>query len=195
MPRITIDLIGLEPRRTAQRRIGVRGGLLLTCMLALHSTAMAQSPRSDDARPSAVVEIAKQVVTDPTTYVPASVLYTSMQLDWNSSQPLFQRGYVEQNARYTQSGLSRDLPLSYANGNRKLVMDSLAVLPLSIANNALDRIIERRLTERFPHKRRLWKTFGWAERVAFASYTAYLLSNPHFEQWQKNQQMANALGR
>lgn len=142
-----------------------------------------------------VKDVAKQVLLDPTTYAPAAVLYTSMQLDWNTSQPLFQAGYVELNARYTRSGFSGDTPVSYSAGNRQLLLDSLAVVPSSLANNALNRVIERGLISKYPDKRALWKTIGWVERIAFASYASYVVSRPHFEQWRTNLRMAEQLPR
>jgi hypothetical protein len=126
--------------------------------------------------------------------MPAGLLYTSMQLDWNSSQPFFQNGFFENNARYTRSGLPRDVPISYAAGNRKLIIESVAVIPSSLANNALNRVIQRGLNERFPNKRKLWTVLAFVERAAFASYASYLVSTPHFEQWRANEQLAKQLG-
>jgi hypothetical protein len=117
-----------------------------------------------------------------------------MRLDWESSQPFFRNGFVEDNARYTQSGLAKDKPLSYSEGNRQILRDSLIVLPASFANNALVHMVERRLSDRFPGQRKLWKTLSWIERVAFSGYTSYKLSSPHFRQWQKNKQLAEQYG-
>ena len=164
---------------------------VIVCLLGWVPGAAAQT---GDERPSPLVEITKQVFTDPTTYLPSGMLYTSMQLDWNSSQPFFANGYLEQNARFTRSGLPHDKPISYAAGNRKLMMQSLAIMPSGIANNALNRVLQRTLTERFPEKRKLWTTLAWIERAAFASYTSYLVSSPHFEQWKKNERLAKQLG-
>jgi hypothetical protein len=162
--------------------------VLLASVIAVHP-AVAQSPFADADRTSPVVDVAKQVLTDPTTYVPASFLYTSMQLDWNSSQPLFGLGYVEENPRYTQSGLPKDTPISYGAGNRRLLMRSLAVVPSSMANNTISRAVQRGLNARFPNHRKLWSVLSWTERAAFAAYTGYFVSSPHFEQWKKNRQM------
>ena len=155
--------------------------------------AYAQSETGNDG--SAFATITKQVLTDPTTYAPTAILYSSMKLDWNSSQPLFARGYLEQNRRYTVSGQSLDVPVSFREGNQRLLMDSLAVLPSSIANNAVNRVLQRSLTERHPEKRKLWATLAFIERMAFASYTSYVLSSPHFDQWQRNKQMMEQLAR
>ena len=170
--------------RTARRSLA----LVLAILLGLVSTAAAQDP--ENQRSSLIVEVLK----DPTTYVPAGILYTSMRLDWESSQPFFNNGFVEDNARYTRSGLAKDTPLSYSQGNRQILKDSLVVLPASIANNAVVHMIERRLSDRYPGQRKLWKTLSWVERVAFSGYTSYKLSTPHFQQWQQNKQLAEQYG-
>jgi hypothetical protein len=170
--------------RTARRSIA----LVLALLLGFVTTVTAQAP--ENQRSSLIVEVLK----DPTTYVPAGVLYTSMRLDWDSSQPFFRNGFVEDNARYTESGLAKDKPLSYNEGNRQILKDSLVVLPASIANNALVHMIERRLSERYPGQRKLWKTLSWVERAAFSGYASYKLSSPHFRQWQKNKQLAEQYG-
>lgn len=164
----------------------------LACLLLSPQSSAAQESR--DEAGSAVATIAKQVLTDPTTYAPAGLLYVSMQLDWNSSQPFFENGFVENNARYTRSGLPYDAPISYASGNRKLILDSMAVVPSSMANNALNRLMQRTLNERFPNKRKLWTVLAFVERAAFASYSSYLISSPHFEQWKANERLAKQLG-
>jgi hypothetical protein len=63
-----------------------------------------------------------------------------------------------------------------------------------MANNALNRVLQRSLNGRFPKQRKLWTTLAWIERAAFASYSTYLVSGPHFEQWKKNERMAKQLG-
>jgi hypothetical protein len=166
----------------------------LVALVLIGPAAGAQDITNND-HGSAVRTIVKQVFTDPTTYAPSAIVYTSMKLDWNSSQPLFAEGYLEQNRRYTQSGRALDLPVSYDEGNRRLLMQSLAVLPSSIANNTINRVLERTLTERFPEKHKLWTTLGWIERVGFASFTSYALSGPHFEQWQRNTTMIQQVGK
>ena len=65
---------------------------------------------------SLALDVTRGVLLDPTTYAPAAILYTSMRLDWKSSQPFFARGYVEANDRYTISGLPHDVPVSFALG-------------------------------------------------------------------------------
>jgi hypothetical protein len=122
------------------------------------------------------------------------MLYTSMRLDWNSSQPFFQNGFLEDNARYTQSGFAKDTPLSYSDGNRQILKDALLILPASFANSALAQLVERKLTDRFPEKRKLWNTLSWVERAAFAGFASYRVSSPHFRQWQLNQRLAQQYG-
>ena len=56
-------------------------------------------------------DVTKAVVFDPTTYAPATLSYTSMKMDWESSQPLFRNGWVEQNRYFTRSGRANDLPV------------------------------------------------------------------------------------
>jgi hypothetical protein len=182
-----------DSRGTVGRTTWILTYVLLALVIAVHP-AVAQSQFGDADRPSPVADVAKQVLTDPTTYVPVSLLYVSTQLDWNSSQPLFQLGYFEDNPRYTQTGRPHDTPMSYGAGNHKLLMQSLAILPSSMANNAINRVVQRGLTARFPNSRKLWSVLAWTERAAFASCTSYVISSPHFEQWKKNQQMIKAQG-
>ena len=163
--------------------------LVLILVLSFAAPTLAQEQDREKRTPFAV-----ELLRDPTTYVPAGLLYTSMRLDWASSQPFFQNGFLEDNARYTVSGLPKDRPLTYGEGNTKILKDSLAVLPASFVNNALTHMIERRLSDRYPEHRKLWKTLSWVERVAFASYVSYRLSAPHFRQWQKNERLALQYG-
>src|SRR5687767_1013119 len=156
--------------------------LALAFLLSFVAPAFAQEQQQENRTNFAV-----ELLRDPTTYVPAGLLYTSMRLDWSSSQPFFQNGFVEDNARYTVSGLSKDTPLGYGEGNKKILRDSLAVLTASFVNNALTHMLERRLSDRYPEHQKLWKALSWVERIAFASYVSYRLSAPHFRQWQKNE--------
>ncbi len=45
-----------------------------------------------------------------------------------------------------------------------------------------------------PSERKVWTTISWIERSAFAGYVSYQLSSVHFQQWQKNKQIAAQLG-
>jgi hypothetical protein len=159
----------------------------LAGLLAFATGVVAQEP---EKRTPLILEVVK----DPTTYVPAGLFYTAMRLDWESSQPFFQHGFVEDNAGYTQSGLAKDAPLSNADGKQQILKDALTVLPASIANNALMHMLERRLSDRYPQHRKLWKTLSWIERAAFAGFTSYKLAAPHFQQWQTNERLAKQYG-
>ena len=96
-------------------------------MLCVAAKVSAQDGRETPSIPSLTIEAAKQTILDPTTYAPAGMLYASSRLDWNSSQAFFAHGDVEENARYTITGLSHDTPLSYSAGNNQLLMDALSV--------------------------------------------------------------------
>ena len=177
----------------------LRGQLNLAIAVALVVVGTlpvtAQEPQADLERSSTpAADVVKGVAFDPTTYAPAALLFESMRLDWRSSQPLFQHGFVEGNPHYTLTGLPHDAPVSYAVGNRRTLTDSLAILPTSLLHNATNRTIERLLIGRFPNHRKLLRTIGWIERSAFASYLSYQLSVRHFEQWRTNERLSRDLG-
>jgi hypothetical protein len=156
-------------------------------LLALSSVARAQEP-------SPVWTVLKQVAVDPTTYAPAVVSFTAERLDWGSSQVFFEHGYVEQNPQFTISGRPNDLPLHYSAGNHVITMNALADLRSSVLNNLTSRAIEHVLLTRYPHRRKLIRTFGWIERISFGVTLAYSQSSRHFEQWRHNTQVARELG-
>ena len=139
-------------------------------------------------------DVTKAVVFDPTTYAPATLSYTSMKLDWNSSQPLFRNGWVEQNQRFTLSGRSNDVPVSFVDGNKQIRNMALMHLQESIVNNAAANIFERVLANKYPQHRTLFKILSWSERIAFASYVSYYASAQHFKQAERNRQMALQFG-
>jgi hypothetical protein len=141
-----------------------------------------------------LASIVKGIAIDPTTYAPSIVAYESMHLDWVSSQPFFRNGFVEDNERYTVNGLPYDVPVSYAEGNRRILLDSARALPIALGHNATTRLFERLLIDRYPRHARLIHALGWVERVSFASYLSYCLSSRHFSQWRANDQMAARLG-
>ena len=58
--------------------------IFLTIIILTPSVASAQT----DTGSSVFWDVTKSVVFDPTTYAPATLSYTSMKMDWNSSQPL-----------------------------------------------------------------------------------------------------------
>jgi hypothetical protein len=161
-------------------------------MILTPSVASAQSESESDS--SIFWDVTKSVVLDPTTYAPATLAYTSMRLDWRSSQPLFQNGWVEQNRRFTISGRPNDTPISFADGNRKIRQMALLHLQESIINNAAANLFERALTNKYPQHRKLFKILSWAERIAFASYVSYRASANHFRQAERNLALARQYG-
>jgi hypothetical protein len=168
----------------------ISGWLILSIMILTPAVASAQS----DTEPNAFWDITRSVVLDPTTYAPATLAYTSMKLDWESSQPLFRHGWVEQNRRFTLSGRRNDVPISFAAGNNKIRQMALLHLQESIINNATANIFERVLTNKYPQHRKLFKVLSWTERIAFASYVSYMASANHFKQAERNHQLALQYG-
>ena len=166
--------------------------LLIVLVAACGSISSAQA--QDQEQPSLVGGSVKGTLLDPSTYAPSVLQYESMLLDWKSSQPFFRNGFVEENPRYTVNGLVHDVPVSYEVGKRRILKDSLAVLPMMLANNAASNLIERSLIRRYPEHRKLLRTLGWIQRISLSSYVSYQLSASHFRQWQRNQQAARQLG-
>jgi len=147
----------------------------------------------DEKRSNAVLDITKAVLLDPTTYTPAVLSYTSQRMDWNTSQPLFNAGWLEHNQRFTISGRPDDKPISYEAGNRQITRMALVHLQESVINNVSAQFFERALIQRYPEHRKLLKTLSWVERISFSAYVGYLASVDHFQQAQKNQEMASQL--
>jgi hypothetical protein len=160
--------------------------------IVILTPALASAQNESDS--SLFWDVTKSVVLDPTTYAPATLVYTSMKLDWQSSQLLFQNGWVEQNRRFTLSGRPNDTPISFADGNRKIRQMALLHLQESIVNNAAANLFERVLSQKYPQHRKLFKILSWAERIAFASYVSYVASAEHFRQTERNQQLARQYG-
>lgn len=164
-------------------------------MICMTTQAWAQNGlETNKGIPSLTVEAVKQTLLDPTTYAPAGMLYVSSRLDWNSSQVFFAHGDMEENPRYTISGLPHDRPVSYAQGNKQLLSDALSVASVSAVNNVVAHFTVDAMAIRNPEHRKLWKTLGWIERTAVASSLSYVLSVQHFRQWQMNQQIAAQRG-
>jgi hypothetical protein len=164
-------------------------------MVCIGTQAWAQDGRETSTSiPSLTVEAAKQTLLDPTTYAPAGMLYVSSRLDWNSSQVFFAHGDVEENARYTVTGLPHDRPMSYSQGNTQLLTDALSVASVSAVNNVVAHFTVDALAIRNPEHAKLWKTLGWIERTAVASSLSYILSVQHFRQWETNQRVAAQRG-
>jgi hypothetical protein len=138
--------------------------------------------------------VIRTVLRDPATYTPGPVKYTSMRLDWESSQVFFRHGFVERNARYTVTGRSGDVAISHAAGNRKLAWDSLMVLGEAATANLAERAAEGLLIRRYPEHRRALTVAGRAIRIIGASYLSYSSSMAHVRQWQRNERLARHLG-
>ena len=164
--------------------------LLIAITLLMPAIASAQTETDSNV----FWDVAKGVVFDPTTYAPATLSYTSMKMDWDSSQTLFRNGWVEQNRRFTISGRPNDLPVSYAEGNRRIRQMALLHLQESIINNTAANLFERVLAEKYPQHRKLFKVLSWVERIAFASYVSYVASANHFKQTERNRQLAIQFG-
>ena len=90
-------------------------------MLAILCAAPTASAQNEESGNSVAVEALRSAVLNPTTYVPAGLFYTSARLDWESSRPFFAHGALEENPGFTVSGRPHDLPVSYADGNRRAV--------------------------------------------------------------------------
>jgi hypothetical protein len=144
--------------------------------------------------PSPVGDTVKRVIFDPTTYAPAIIAYDATMRDWNTSQPFFRNGFMEHNQRFTLTGRPNDVPMSYGDGQRRILTDALVNLQMSVVNNVADQLFERMLITRFPEHRKLVRTLGWVERVTFGSYMSYQLSAQHYRQATMNAQRAQQMG-
>jgi hypothetical protein len=149
---------------------------------------------SAQEQPSAIGDTVKSVIFDPTTYAPAIIGYDATMRDWNTSQPFFRAGYMEHNERFTLTGRPNDVPMSYGEGQRRILTDALVTLQMSVVNNVADQLFERMLLSRFPEHRKLVKTLGWIERTTVASYMSYQLSAQHYRQATMNAQRAQQMG-
>ena len=164
--------------------------ILLASIVLTPAIASAQS----DTGSSPFWDVTKSVVFDPTTYAPAIFSYTSMKMDWDTSQPLFRNGWVEQNHRFTTTGRPNDVPLSFTDGNKKIRNMALMHLQESVVNNLAANVFERVLAQKYPEHRKLFKTLSWVERIAFSSYMSYRASANHFKQAERNKQLALQYG-
>jgi hypothetical protein len=165
--------------------------VLLASLLLTPVVASAQS-ETDSSSP--LWDVTKSVVLDPTTYAPAIFSYTSMKMDWETSQPLFRNGWVEQNHRFTVNGRPNAVPVSFEDGNKKIRHMALMHLQESVVNNLAANVFERVLVRKYPQHRKLFKTLSWVERIAFSSYMSYLASANHFKQAERNRQLAVQYG-
>lgn len=164
--------------------------IVLSIMILMPAVASAQT----DTDSNVFWDVTKAVVFDPTTYAPAVLSYTSMKMDWESSQPLFRNGWVEQNHRFTMSGRANDIPVSFEAGNKQIQQMALLHLQESVVNNVATNVLERVLASKYPQHRKLFKVLSWAERIAFASYVSYVASANHFKQTERNRQLAREYG-
>jgi len=164
--------------------------MLLSMMVLMPAIASAQAETDTNV----FWDVTKAVVFDPTTYAPATLTYTSMKMDWDSSQTLFRNGWVEQNHRFTVSGRPNDLPISFADGNKKIRNMALLHLQESLINNTAANVFERVLSNRYPQHRKFFKVLSWVERIAFASYVSYAASANHFKQAERNRQLVIQFG-
>ena len=165
-------------------------GLLVSWFVMTSGLASAQ----DQPKSKVVLDVAKAIVFDPTTYAPAALAHTSRRMDWKTSQTLFRQGWLEHNHLYTVSGKPDDAPISFDAGNRQIARMALMQLQESFVNNVSAQIFERVLADKYPQHRRLFNTLGWVERIGFASYASYLASVNHFKQSQRNIEMAREYG-
>src|SRR5262249_33715572 len=90
---------------TAQRKL-----LGVVLLVGVFSYATPLTVRAQEVKgPSwSFGSFVKDVTLDPTTYAPAIIAYDATVRDWNSSQPFFRNGFLEQNARFTVSGQAND---------------------------------------------------------------------------------------
>ena len=149
--------------------------------------------QSEERRPFGW-DVARSVLIDPTTYVPAVLSHEAMRRDWKTSQVLFAHGWVEMNPRFTVSGLPNDVPVDYQEGTSRIHRASLTILYHSALNNVGAQVTERLLVARYPRRTTLVRTLSWVERIAFASILAYRNSADHFRQVSINRRLASEYG-
>jgi hypothetical protein len=164
--------------------------MIATLVLVSAPLAFAQ----DEKRSSAFADVVKGVVFDPTTYAPALIAYHATMKDWNTSQPFFQNGFVEHNARFTVNGRPDGTAVSYTVGRNLIFKDAAAAFGVAAAQNATSRLVEHALLQRYPDHRKVVKTIGWMQRIAVASAMSYHLSAGHYRQAQLNAQRSAELG-
>ena len=164
---------------------------ILTALLLFPAVGAIAQDRAE--RPF-IADVITRVVLDPTTYAPAVLAYDATMRDWRTSQPFFQHGFYESNARFTISGLPNDVAVSYGAGQRMIRADALESLKRSAVNNLAEQIIERVLVNKYPNHRKLVRVVGWAQRISFASFKAYRLSARHYRQAGQNERLAEQLG-
>lgn len=172
---------------------GVHGSLIGGVLLAALALAPLAARAQETPRPF-VWDLARGVLIDPTTYAPAALSYTAQHLDWKTSRVLLDRGWLEQNPRFTVTGRPNDVAISHAAGNRKIRQETLARLGQSVTVNLGIGIGERILVARYPTHRKLFKALSWGGRISAASWMAYLGSAEHIRQIRTNRRLAAANG-
>ena len=176
-----------QPQSPARRT--VTAILLIGLLCASATRVLAQEQSS-----SLFVDAIKRAALDPTTYAPAGIAYYATYQDWKTSQPFFARGANEMNPRYTVSGLSNDTPIDYGTGKQRIFRDALINLQISAVTNVTSNVVENLLIKRYPDHRKLVRGLAWAERISVASFLAYRMSSPHFQQAALNEQLARQWG-
>lgn len=192
-----------------------RGALIATCLLVAvpasaqivpdvaHLPALTVDTQPSDIRPieartieggrPLMAEVFARVLKDPTTYALPPIVYTAHRLDWDSSQKLFARGYLEANPDFTLTGRVDDVPISHEAGKRRILRYSASMIGRSALNNGICALIERRLIERAPHRRKLIRTLGWIERGFVTAYWSYRLTHNQVGQWRDNERVLAGL--
>ena len=149
--------------------------------------------RTFDGHRPLLAEVFTRVLKDPTTYALPPVVYTAHRLDWDSSQKLFAHGYLEANPKFTLSGRVDDIPISHAAGKRRILRYSASMIGRSALNNGISALVERRLIEKAPHRRKLIRTLGWIERGFVGAYWSYRLTHNQVRQWRDNERILAGL--
>jgi hypothetical protein len=161
--------------------------LLLMVIVVIPCGVYAQD--EDSPRPL-LWDVARAVLIDPTTYVPAAISYEAMMQDWKTSQALFARGWVEANPRFTVSGRPNDVPIGYAAGKGVIGRIAVNVLQQSAVHNVSAGLVERLLISRYPARKKLIRVASWMERIGYASLVSYRNSAKHFRQAALNRRLA-----
>ena len=60
-------------------------------------------------------------------------------------------------------------------------------------NNGICALVERRLIDRSPHRRKLIRTLGWVERGFATAYWSYRLTHNQVGQWRDNERVLGEL--
>src|SRR4051812_24931156 len=87
---IAVSSVMTRPLRRLRRRLVFP--IVVAALVVSGSTFVSAQEQEGSA-----ASIAKGVFFDAETYIPAALLFTSMRLDWTSSQPLFEHGFIEGN--------------------------------------------------------------------------------------------------